>query len=153
MFRAAVEISPRTLRILSRELSRAFVVPQRQFPRIVFHGLILAFIIGGFWLLDSLKDPVLANIVGIEYQPTAKFISVLTTLSIVCCYDYLSTLVSKPNLFHIVATVFGLTFVVLSALLGDPATGTALCHSICVVPICTAIIVMMSSMLVIVCRL
>lgn len=104
-------------------MSKAFVVPAKEFPRIVFHGVILAFIIGGFWLMDSLKDPVLANLVGIEYQPTAKLISVLTTLTVVCLYDYLSSLVSKPNLFHIVAITFALIFVVISALLGDPSTG------------------------------
>jgi ATP/ADP translocase len=118
-----VEFSPRTFKMLKREMSKAFVVPQRQMPRIVFHGLILAFIIGGFWLFDSLKDPILTNIVGIEYQPTAKFISVATTLCIVCLYDYLSSLVSKPNLFHIIAIVFGVIFICLSALIGDPSTG------------------------------
>lgn len=32
----------------------------------------LFFIIGGYWLLRSLKDTVLAALVGLEYQPIAK---------------------------------------------------------------------------------
>jgi len=32
----------------------------------------LFFIIGGYWLMRSLKDTVLATIVGLQYQPMAK---------------------------------------------------------------------------------
>ena len=117
------ELSVRTIKMMAREMSKAFVVPVKQVPRIMFHGAILAFIIAGFWLLDSLKDPVLANIVGLEYQPIAKFCSVFFTLFVVCIYDFLSSTVSKPDLFHIVSISFGIIFVILAALLGDPATG------------------------------
>ena len=120
------EISVRTLRVLGKSISEAFLVPFKDIPRVLFHGLILSFIIAGFWLLDSLKDPVLAATVGIEYQPIAKFFSVCTTLLVVCIYDYLTSVVSKPTLFHIVSCVFGVAMMIMAGLLGDSDTGLAM---------------------------
>jgi AAA family ATP:ADP antiporter len=91
--------------------------------RVLYHGVFLAFIIAGFWLLDSLKDPVLSSTVGMEYQPVAKLLSVVTTLIVVCLYDFLTTLVSKPMLFHVISIVYSLLMMMLSGLLADPETG------------------------------
>ena len=77
----------------------------------------------GFWLLDSLKDPVLAQTVGIEHQPEAKVLSVAVTLLTTCLYDFLTSWLSKPNLFHVLLTTFGIVMMVLSALLSDPVNG------------------------------
>ena len=117
------EISLRTIRMMVSSIADIFVVPVESLFQVLFHGLILALIIGGFWLLDSLKDPIINNFIGIEYQPTAKFFSVLTTLLLVCIYDYLTCIVSKPNLFHVISTAFGFIFMALSALIADPITG------------------------------
>jgi ATP/ADP translocase len=117
------DLTSRTFRLFRRFLSDTFNIPIKKIPRILFHGIILACIIAGFWLLDSLKDPVLANIVGIEYQPIAKFLSVVFILFIVCVYDYLTSIVSKPALFHIVANLFGLTFMIFAALLSSNTIG------------------------------
>lgn len=118
-----IELSKRTLKILGKSVSEAFLVPFRDIPRVLFHGLILGNIIAGFWLLDSMKDPILASTVGIEYQPIAKFFSVLTTLLVVCIYDFLTSVVSKPTLFHIISFFFGIMTMVMSALLSDPIVG------------------------------
>ena len=95
----------------------------KQLPRVLFHGLILATIICGFWLLDSLKDPILTKFVGIEYQPVAKFCSVVTTLIVVCLYDFSTSIFSKQTLFHIIASIFGMLVLIMAAELGDPETG------------------------------
>lgn len=54
-------------------------------------------IIGGFWLLDSLKDTVLEGTVGLEYQPRAKLVSVAVTLLLVIQYNRLVDSCSKPT--------------------------------------------------------
>ena len=118
-----IELSKRTLKVLGKSVSEAFLVPFRDIPRVLFHGLILGNIIAGFWLLDSMKDPILASTVGIEYQPFAKFISVLTTLIVVCVYDFLTSVVSKPTLFHIISIFFGIATMIMAALLSDPIAG------------------------------
>lgn len=117
------ELSTKTWKFLRSIAAESFQVPAKQVPRVLFHGLILACIIAGFWLIDSLKDPVLAATVGIEYQPIAKLLSVLTTLVVVCVYDFLTSVVTKPSLFHIISSFFGLLMMILSALLADGRIG------------------------------
>lgn len=60
-------------------------------------SLTLFAIIGGFWLLDSLKDTVLEGTVGLEYQPRAKLVSVAVTLLLVIQYNRLVDSCSKPT--------------------------------------------------------
>lgn len=122
MWNSAV-LTAKAFRLIARSVADTFQVPANQITRIFFHGAILSSIIAGFWLLDSLKDPILSNTVGIEYQPMAKLLSVITTLFIVCIYDFLTSLVSKPTLFHIVSSFFGMCMMTISALLNDPAVG------------------------------
>ena len=117
------ELSIRTIKMMRSALSDAFMIPFHDMPRILYHGLVLACIIAGFWLLDSLKDPIFTNTVGIEYQPLAKLFSVLTTLLVVCIYDFITSIVQKITLFHIVAWAYGLIIMILSALLADPEIG------------------------------
>ena len=72
------QILAKTFQTVKDSVSDSFRVPSDQIPRVFFHGFILAWIIAAFWLLDSLKDPILVDTVGIEYQPYAKFLSVIT---------------------------------------------------------------------------
>lgn len=117
------EFSRRSLELLRQGLASSFSVKWRHIPRVFFHGVILATIMAGFWLLDSLKDPVLAQTVGIEHQPQAKVLSVAVTLITTCLYDFLTSWLSKPNLFHVLLTTAGIVMMVLSALLSDPVNG------------------------------
>ena len=117
------DLSSKTIKLIRTSMAQSFKVPYKELPRVLFHGLILSSIIAGFWLLDSLKDPIVANTIGIEYQPIAKLISVISTLFIVCIYDFLTSVVSKPILFHIVSGFFGLIFMIIAALLTDPKYG------------------------------
>lgn len=117
------EFSTQTTRMMIDSLSHIFVVPTNSIGQVLFHGLILSFIIMGFWLLDSLKDPIIANFLGMEYQPTAKLFSVLATLILVCIYDYLTSVLSKSSLFHLISFVFGIIFLILSGLMSDPNIG------------------------------
>lgn len=68
------------------------------FPAARFQlSLTLFSIIGGFWLLDSLKDTVLEGTVGMEFQPRAKLVSVAVTLLLVIQYNRLVDSCSKPT--------------------------------------------------------
>lgn len=122
-FPGQLEITANLLQMLRKSVSRAFRIPFKQLPLITFHALILSVIVAGFWLLDSLKDPVLARIIGIEYQPVAKVISVLSTLVVTCSYDFLTSRLKRTDLFHVVSFFFGISFMVISALLADPELG------------------------------
>ena len=73
--------------------------------------------------MDSLKDPIFAGIIGMEFQPMAKLFSVITTLIVVCLYDYLTSIIPKIYLFHVVSFCFGVGFFVLASYLADPVVG------------------------------
>jgi len=56
-------------------------------------GMGLFLILFSFWLLDSLKDPILGALTGSnldQHQPPAKLFSVCTTLALVCFLEYIS---------------------------------------------------------------
>lgn len=117
------ELSSRTIKMSKKIVSEAFMVPVNEIPRVLFHAIILFNIIGGFWLLDSLKDPILAGTIGMQNQPLAKFFSVIFTLMVVCFYDCTASFVSKTTLFHIVSGLYGTAILIIAALLSDPQLG------------------------------
>ena len=84
-------------------------------------------IIGGFWLLDSLKDTVLATTVGLEWQPKAKLASVAVTLFVVAAYNALIRVAAKPTLF----SVFGLTYACIFVVPGGLPSRTTICKGRC----------------------
>ena len=59
------------------------------FIRVSWLSVTLFFVVGGYWLLRSLKDPIMAAIDGVEYIPQAKIASlfVVFALVIVCKFS------------------------------------------------------------------
>ncbi|CAM9577678.1 unnamed protein product, partial [Discosporangium mesarthrocarpum] len=97
--------------------------PQRDIARTAWLSLMLFSIIGGFWLLDSMKDTVFERVVGLELQPTAKLLSVLMTLLLVIQYNRLIDTCNKPTLFYILGTVYVLIFVSIALVLRNARLG------------------------------
>ena len=106
----------------------AFKLPLSQLPRVVFHAVIIGTIIASFWILDSIKDPIFTIIIGIEYQPIAKVLSVGATFFFVCAYDAFTSLVSKTTLFYMISIYFGTLFFISAALLSHPSIGVNNIH-------------------------
>lgn len=92
-------------------------------PMICWLSSILFIIIGGFWLLDSLKDTVFASIVGLEHQPWAKFCSVMFTLLLTLGYNALVDRVAKPTLFYLVGLAYTIIFLTIAVMLANPRWG------------------------------
>lgn len=64
---------------------------RQEWMRPYWLGFNLFLLLLAFWMLDSLKDPLFARLVDgkIErHQPTAKIVSVATTLLLVCLMEY-----------------------------------------------------------------
>eukprot|EP00752_Nemacystus_decipiens_P012038 g10673.t1 len=100
-------------------------LPREDVPRIIWLSLTLFSIIGGFWLLDSLKDTVLEGTVGLEVQPRAKLVSVAVTLLLVIQYNRLVDSCSKPTLFYILGACYTLLFLFISLILRSAPLGLA----------------------------
>ncbi|KAG5184352.1 hypothetical protein JKP88DRAFT_269750 [Tribonema minus] len=111
-------------------LERAFTqlygdLPAAERLRVAWLAGTLFFIIGGYWLLRSLKDPIVATIVGVEYIPRCKMVSLVVVFALVFVYNKLLDVFPKHRLFYIVGGFYALAFGVISALLADPVVGLA----------------------------
>lgn len=92
--------------------------------RLLWLAFTLFFIIGGYWLLRSLKDPVIATICGVEYIPKAKMLSVLVVTVLVFVYNKLIDTFPKHQLFYIVGAAYFALFAGIAVLLARPATSS-----------------------------
>ena len=85
----------------------------------------LFFMIGGYWLLRSLKDPVLTALCGVTAIPKAKMLSVAVVLFVVSIYNRLldNPNLAKHTLFYIFGMFYFCLFTVISVLLTHPTIG------------------------------
>ncbi|CAM9921879.1 unnamed protein product [Ectocarpus sp. 12 AP-2014] len=58
-------------------------LPMSDRLRVAWLAGTLFFIIGGYWLLRSLKDPIVATIVGVDFIPRCKMLSLVVVFSLV----------------------------------------------------------------------
>jgi len=100
--------------------------PVEEFLRILTLSMTLFFLIGGYWLLRSLKDPVLTAICGITAIPKAKMLSVFVVLGVVTVYNkLLDTDIPKHELFFYFGTFYFCLFAGIAYLLNHPTIGLA----------------------------
>lgn len=110
--------------------SRLFVtlygeMAPRDLLRVSWFAGTLFFIIGGYWLLRSLKDSVMVAINGVEYIPQAKMISLLVVTALVFVYNKLLDLVPKHQLFYYVGLFYFCVFSCVAFMLASPTHGLA----------------------------
>lgn len=116
----------RVLRILERIYKRLYgdKLPPAEMLRTLCLASTLFFMIGGYWLLRSLKDPVLSALCGIETIPKAKIVSVFVVLGVVSIYNHLlDSDIPKHRLFYIFGTFYFGAFIVIALLLMHPTIG------------------------------
>uniref|UniRef100_A0A7S3NPK7 ADP,ATP carrier protein n=1 Tax=Aureoumbra lagunensis TaxID=44058 RepID=A0A7S3NPK7_9STRA len=90
--------------------------------RLLWLASTLFFIIGGYWLLRSLKDPVISTICGVEYIPKAKMLSVLVVTCLVFLYNKLIDIFPKHELFYIIGGFYAILFTIIAIALDAPPT-------------------------------
>lgn len=101
-------------------------VPMHEIRRVLCLSSTLFFMIGAYWLLRSLKDPVLTTLCGVAAIPKAKMLSVFVVLGVVSIYNkLLSTEIPKHRLFYIFGSFYFATFSVIAYLLKDEQMGMA----------------------------
>jgi len=99
-------------------------LPPAEMVRTMCLAMTLFFLIGGYWLLRSLKDPVLTALCGVAAIPKAKMLSVFIVLGVVSIYNrLLDTDLPKHRLFYIFGTFYFGLFSLIAVLLSDPVIG------------------------------
>jgi len=72
------------------------------------------FVIGTYWMARSLKDPLFASLIGFQWVPFAKILSVFVGLVVVLIYGKLVDLLKKHHLFYVICSFYSLIFLILS---------------------------------------
>lgn len=93
------------------------------FLRVIWLSSTLFFVVGGYWLLRSLKDPIMAGISGVEYIPQAKIASLFVVLILVVVYNKLLDMMPKHHLFYLMGGVYGVMFTIMGFMLMHPTMG------------------------------
>jgi AAA family ATP:ADP antiporter len=93
--------------------------------RLFWLAATLFFIIGGYWLLRSIKDPVIAAINGVEAIPKAKMLSVVVVTVGVGVYNELYDRFEPHQLFYLIGGFYTLLFGAIGLALMHPVYGVA----------------------------
>jgi len=118
----------RVLRVLEKVYKRLYgdKLPPSEMLRTLCLAMTLFFMIGGYWLLRSLKDPVLTALCGVTAIPKAKMLSVFVVLGVVSIYNHLlDSDIPRHKLFYYFGTFYFGLFVTISCLLMHPTIGLA----------------------------
>ena len=93
------------------------------FLRVLWLSVTLFFIVGGYWLLRSLKDPIMSVIDGVEYIPQAKIASLFVVFGLVIVYNKLLDIFPLHHLFYMMGAAYGVLFTIMGLLLMHPTIG------------------------------
>jgi AAA family ATP:ADP antiporter len=93
--------------------------------RVAWLSSTLFFVVGGYWLLRSLKDPIMSAIDGVEYIPQAKIASLFVVFGLVIVYNKLLDILPKHQLFYVMGGAYGVLFTIMGLLLLHPTIGLA----------------------------
>lgn len=110
---------PKPLRLLWGDLNKA------EIERFGILAATFFWIIGTYWMLRVMKNPVFDLLVGFGWQPVAKIASLLIIVPMVLLYSKLVDVCHKITLFYIVCSFFGLGFLATAFLLAFPAYAVA----------------------------
>lgn len=83
-------------------------------------SLAFFFIVGGYWLLKTLKDGFFFNFVGGNYQPKAKMLSLVAITILVPIYSKLVDYFHRHQLFYIIGSFYAIYFGLVSIFLLFP---------------------------------
>jgi ATP:ADP antiporter, AAA family len=96
-----------------------------EFKKFGMLSSVLLFIIGGYWLLRTIKDAVFMKTVGKLYIPYAKMISFVVLIPLILLYSELVDLVERHKLFYIICGFYFVVFLGIALTLAHPTVGIA----------------------------
>ncbi|MGB8467584.1 MAG: Npt1/Npt2 family nucleotide transporter [Candidatus Babeliales bacterium] len=88
-------------------------------------GSLFLLIIGTYWALRPIKDSIFGAIVGMSYQPMAKWLSLLLIVPLVIAYGKLIDKFQRQYVFYILTIVYATLALVFAWYFSDPVVGLA----------------------------
>lgn len=91
-------------------------------------GVIFAFVIGVYWTLRPMKDSIFMSLVGAEYQPYAKIVSMLILFPIVIFYSKLVDKYKRHHVFYVLGTIYFFLTLFFGFMFMSPTFGLSSAH-------------------------
>jgi len=86
-------------------------------------GIIFGLIIGAYWAMRPIKDSIFFSMVGVNYQPVAKWISLLIVSTLVIIYSKLIDTFPRHKVFYALTLMYGVIALVFAWYFFDPVHG------------------------------
>lgn len=98
---------------------------KEELKKFLFLGGIFAFVIGVYWTLRPMKDSIFMSMVGSEYQPLAKILSLVILFPIVIIYSKLVDKYPRHHMFYALGTIYAIATILFGVLFMSPSFGLA----------------------------
>src|SRR5580698_6948869 len=92
---------------------------KEELEKFAFLSLIFGFVIGVYWLLRPVKDSVFMAVVGSDYIPKAKFLSLIVVFPLVLIYSKLVDMFPRHRMFYALGTIYGILGLVFAYIMQD----------------------------------
>ncbi len=110
------------LKRLATALWGKFESPE-ELKKFGFLAVIFGLIIGTYWTLRPMKDGIFNAIIGIDYQPYAKMLSVLVVFPLVILYGKLIDMFPRHKVFYVLIAIYASLAIILTYFLLSPEFG------------------------------
>lgn len=88
-------------------------------------GVIFGLIIGLYWALRPIKDSIFSSVVGIEYQPVAKWVSLCLIVPLILLYGKLIDMFPRHKVFYALTLFYAVAALGFSWAFNHPTMGLA----------------------------
>jgi AAA family ATP:ADP antiporter len=89
----------------------------------VLLGITFGILISAYWGLRPIKDSIFQGIVGVDYTPYAKMLSLVTVLFLIVIYGKLVDWLPRHKIFYLLTGVYALSSIIFAILLSNPHYG------------------------------
>ena len=100
-----------------------------ELTKFILLGLVFGLIIGVYWTFRPLKDSLFQDIVGGEWQPRAKMLSLLVIFPLVIIYSKLVDMLPRHKLFYFMAAIYSTATLLIAYFMFDPQIGLENLHA------------------------
>lgn len=100
-----------------------FDVDQRERVKTLLLTLTFSFVIAGYTLVKELNDSIFVHIIGKEYNPWARILSIVCLVPAILVFSKCVDLVRKHQLIYIYSIIYGVGCLMFALFLGSPSIG------------------------------
>lgn len=98
---------------------------KEELKKFILLGGIFAFVIGVYWTLRPMKDSIFMSLVGAEYQPIAKIVSMVILFPIVIFYNKLVDKYKRHHVFYLLGGIYFVLTLIFGFMFMSPTFGLA----------------------------